>query len=76
YKACNDACKARMETVPGKDYILLPMWPTDLLFSQYSKSSPDARFKSSKEEEKKVAEDTGNESGNPTEMKDGEVPST
>ncbi|GJV47897.1 hypothetical protein Tco_1438109 [Tanacetum coccineum] len=24
-KACNDAGKARMETVPGKDYILLPM---------------------------------------------------
>ncbi|GJV15742.1 putative ribonuclease H-like domain-containing protein [Tanacetum coccineum] len=26
-KACDDACKARMETVPGKDYILLPLWP-------------------------------------------------
>ncbi|GJV85134.1 putative ribonuclease H-like domain-containing protein [Tanacetum coccineum] len=40
-KACNDASKARMETLPGKDYILLPMWPADLLFSQDSKSSPD-----------------------------------
>ncbi|GJX20310.1 putative ribonuclease H-like domain-containing protein [Tanacetum coccineum] len=40
-KACNDAGKARMETVPGKDYILLPMWPADLLFSQDSKSSLD-----------------------------------
>ncbi|GJY32112.1 ribonuclease H-like domain-containing protein [Tanacetum coccineum] len=39
-KACNDAGKARMETVPGKDYILLPMWPADPLFSQDSKSSP------------------------------------
>ncbi|GKB10610.1 ribonuclease H-like domain-containing protein [Tanacetum coccineum] len=26
-KACNDAGKARMEIVPGKDYILLPLWP-------------------------------------------------
>ncbi|GKF02758.1 ribonuclease H-like domain-containing protein, partial [Tanacetum coccineum] len=60
-KACNDAGKARMETVPGKDYILLPMWPTDPLFSQDSKSSPDAGFKPSGEEEKKDAEDLGNE---------------
>ncbi|GJX50400.1 putative ribonuclease H-like domain-containing protein [Tanacetum coccineum] len=67
-KACNDAGKARMETVPGKDYILLPMWPADPLFSQDSKSSPDAGFKPSGEEEKKDAEDPGN--------KDSEVPST
>ncbi|GKE56405.1 putative ribonuclease H-like domain-containing protein, partial [Tanacetum coccineum] len=39
-KACDNAGKARMETVPGKDYILLPIWP---------------------EEEKKNAEDPGNE---------------
>ncbi|GKA35493.1 putative ribonuclease H-like domain-containing protein [Tanacetum coccineum] len=75
-KACDDAGKARMETVPGKDYILLPMWPADLLFSQNSKESPDARFKPSGEEEKKDAEDLGNESGNQTEGKDSEVPST
>ncbi|GJU82225.1 putative ribonuclease H-like domain-containing protein [Tanacetum coccineum] len=75
-KACNDAGKARMETVPSKDYILLPMWPADPLFSQDSKSSPDAGFKPSGEEEKKDAEDPGNESGNPTEGKDSEVPST
>ncbi|GJT06649.1 ribonuclease H-like domain-containing protein [Tanacetum coccineum] len=67
-KACNDAGKARMETVPGKDYILLPMWPAYPLFSQDSKSSPDAGFKPSGEEEKKDAEDPGNE--------DSEVPST
>ncbi|GKD34809.1 putative ribonuclease H-like domain-containing protein, partial [Tanacetum coccineum] len=73
-KACNDAGKARMEIVPGKDYILLPMWPADLLFSQDSKSSPDAGFKPSGEEEKKDVEDPGNESGNPTEGKDSEVP--
>ncbi|GKB35890.1 putative ribonuclease H-like domain-containing protein [Tanacetum coccineum] len=28
-KACDDAGKARMETVSGKDYILLSMWPAD-----------------------------------------------
>ncbi|GKC67178.1 hypothetical protein Tco_1099776, partial [Tanacetum coccineum] len=60
-KACNDVGKARMETVPGKYYILLPMWPADLLFSQDSKSSPDVGFKPSREEEKKDAEDPGNE---------------
>ncbi|GJU41533.1 putative ribonuclease H-like domain-containing protein [Tanacetum coccineum] len=68
-EAVNTAlCKARMETEPGKDYILLPMWPTDPLFSQDSKSSPDAGFKPSGEEKKKDAEDPGNE--------DSEVPST
>ncbi|GJU75988.1 retrovirus-related pol polyprotein from transposon TNT 1-94 [Tanacetum coccineum] len=54
-KACNDAGKARMEIVPGKNYILLPMWPADPLFSQDSKSSPDVGFKPSGEEEKKDA---------------------
>ncbi|GJX09462.1 putative ribonuclease H-like domain-containing protein [Tanacetum coccineum] len=44
------------------------MWPADLLFSQNSKDFLDARFKPSGEEEKKDAEDLGNE--------DSEVPST
>ncbi|GKB61114.1 putative ribonuclease H-like domain-containing protein [Tanacetum coccineum] len=73
-KACNDAGKARMETVPGKDYILLPIWPVDSLFSQNSKDSPDAGFKPSGEEEKKDAEDPRNESENPTKGKDSESP--
>ncbi|GJX56118.1 putative ribonuclease H-like domain-containing protein [Tanacetum coccineum] len=73
-KACDDANKASMEIVPGKDYILLPVWPADPLFSQSSKDSSDARFKPSREEEKKDAEDPGKESGNPTERKDSEVP--
>ncbi|GJS85790.1 putative ribonuclease H-like domain-containing protein [Tanacetum coccineum] len=75
-KACDDAGKARMDIVPGKDYILLPMWPADLLFSQNSNDSLDAGFKPSREEEKKDAEDLGNESGNLTEGNDSEVPST
>ncbi|GKB41852.1 putative ribonuclease H-like domain-containing protein [Tanacetum coccineum] len=37
-KACDDVGKARMETVPGKDYILLPLWTADPPFSQSSKS--------------------------------------
>ncbi|GJT22278.1 retrovirus-related pol polyprotein from transposon TNT 1-94 [Tanacetum coccineum] len=62
-KACDDACKARMETVPGKDYILLPLWTADPLFSQSLKSSPDARFKPSGDDEKKVTEELGKEGG-------------
>ncbi|GKF82825.1 hypothetical protein Tco_0244481 [Tanacetum coccineum] len=67
-KACDNACKAIMETVPSKNYILLPVWPADPLFSQSSKDSPDAGFKPSREKEKKDAEDPWNE--------DNEVPST
>ncbi|GKC53518.1 putative ribonuclease H-like domain-containing protein, partial [Tanacetum coccineum] len=37
-KACDDVGKARMETVPGKDYILLLLWTADPPFSQSSKS--------------------------------------
>ncbi|GKB88952.1 putative ribonuclease H-like domain-containing protein, partial [Tanacetum coccineum] len=48
-----DTCKARMETIPGKDYILLPLWHANLPFSQNSKSSPDAEFKPSGDNEKK-----------------------
>ncbi|GJZ18634.1 putative ribonuclease H-like domain-containing protein [Tanacetum coccineum] len=52
-KACDDAGKARMEIVPGKDYILLPFLTQDPSFSSSSKDSPDAGFKPSGEEEKK-----------------------
>ncbi|GKD03882.1 hypothetical protein Tco_1178856, partial [Tanacetum coccineum] len=75
-KACDNAGKARMETIPGKDYILLPLSIQDPPFSSSSKDSPDAGFKPSGEEEKKDAEDPGNKSRNPTEGKDSEVPST
>ncbi|GKF02155.1 putative ribonuclease H-like domain-containing protein [Tanacetum coccineum] len=47
----------KIELVPGKDYILLPLWTVDPLFSQKSKSSPDAVFKPSSDDEKKVDED-------------------
>ncbi|GKF85767.1 hypothetical protein Tco_0253594 [Tanacetum coccineum] len=50
-KACDNTGKARMETVLGKYYILLLMWPADPLFSQNSKESPNVGFKPSGEEE-------------------------
>ncbi|GKB05222.1 ribonuclease H-like domain-containing protein [Tanacetum coccineum] len=69
-KACDDVSKSRMETVPGKDYILLPLWPFDPPFSQSSKSSPDVGFKPSGDDEKKVTEEPGKEDGDP--IKEGE----
>ncbi|GKF74187.1 hypothetical protein Tco_0220519, partial [Tanacetum coccineum] len=62
-KACDDAGKAIMETVLGKDYILLPLWTVDPPFSQSSKSSPDAGFKPSGDDEKKVTKESGEEGG-------------
>ncbi|GJX61306.1 putative ribonuclease H-like domain-containing protein [Tanacetum coccineum] len=66
-KVYDSTGKARVETVPGKEYILLPLWTQDPPFSSSSKDSPDAGFKPLGEEEKKDAEDLRNE--------DGEVPS-
>ncbi|GJZ16460.1 retrovirus-related pol polyprotein from transposon TNT 1-94 [Tanacetum coccineum] len=66
-KACDDADKDRVKTVPGKDYILIPLWTQDLPFSSSPKDSPNAGFKPSREEEKKDVEDPGNEGGNPNE---------
>ncbi|GJS25360.1 ribonuclease H-like domain-containing protein [Tanacetum coccineum] len=54
-KACDDAGKASMETIPGKDYILLPFLTQDPSFSYSSKDSPNAGFKPSGEKEKKGA---------------------
>ncbi|GKA74492.1 putative ribonuclease H-like domain-containing protein [Tanacetum coccineum] len=56
-RACDDAGKAGMEIVPGKDYILLPLWTNDPSFSQSSKSSQDDGSKPSSDDEKKVDED-------------------
>ncbi|GJT18061.1 putative ribonuclease H-like domain-containing protein [Tanacetum coccineum] len=65
-KACDDAGKARMETLPGKDYILLPLWTADPLNTQSLKSSPDAEFKPSRDNEKKFIEEPGKEGGDPS----------
>ncbi|GJU83640.1 putative ribonuclease H-like domain-containing protein [Tanacetum coccineum] len=69
-KACYDAGKARMETIPGKYYILLPLWLADLPFSQKSKSSPNDGFKPSEDNEKKVTEKPGKEGGDPSNKND------
>ncbi|GJW48891.1 putative ribonuclease H-like domain-containing protein [Tanacetum coccineum] len=75
-KACDDAGKARMETVPGKDYILLPLWTADPPFSQSSKSSPDDGSKPSSDDEKKVDEDPRKDSESIDQEKDDNVNST
>nr|GEY21228.1 hypothetical protein [Tanacetum cinerariifolium] len=54
------ADKDRVETVPDKDYILLPLWTQDPLFSSSSKDSLGDGFKPSREEEKKDAKDLRN----------------
>ncbi|GJW69253.1 putative ribonuclease H-like domain-containing protein [Tanacetum coccineum] len=59
-KSCDDTGKARMESVPSKDYILLPLWTVNPLFSQISKSSPNAGFKPSSDNGNKVDEDSRN----------------
>nr|GEX69303.1 retrovirus-related Pol polyprotein from transposon TNT 1-94 [Tanacetum cinerariifolium] len=61
-KTCDDAEKARMETILGKDYILLPLWTADLLISQESKSSQDDGFQPLSDDGKKVDEDLRQES--------------
>ncbi|GJX09406.1 putative ribonuclease H-like domain-containing protein [Tanacetum coccineum] len=60
-KACDSASKTSVETVAGKDYILLPLWTQDLSFSFSLKDSHDDGFKPSVEEEKKDNGDSGNE---------------
>ncbi|GKE57030.1 hypothetical protein Tco_1496215, partial [Tanacetum coccineum] len=60
-KASNDAGKTRVETVPGKYYILLPLWTANSLFSSPPKSSPNDGFKPSGDAEKEDTEDPRND---------------
>ncbi|GJZ76910.1 ribonuclease H-like domain-containing protein [Tanacetum coccineum] len=60
-KACDNVGKARVETIPGKDYILLPFLTQDPPYSSSLKDSPDAGFKPSGEEEMKDVEHLENE---------------
>ncbi|GKF81177.1 hypothetical protein Tco_0239779, partial [Tanacetum coccineum] len=55
-KSCDDAGKASMEIVPGKDYILLSLWTADPPCFQSSKSSPNDGSKPSSNDGKKVDE--------------------
>nr|GFA65283.1 hypothetical protein [Tanacetum cinerariifolium] len=67
-KACGNVGKTRVDTVPDKDYILLPLWTQDPIFSFSSKDSLGVRLKPSEGDEKKDAKDPRNE--------DNKVPST
>ncbi|GKC27946.1 ribonuclease H-like domain-containing protein, partial [Tanacetum coccineum] len=70
-KACDDAGKARLETILGKDYILLLLWTADTSFSQSTKNSPDDGFKPSGDDGKKVDENLREDSkGIDQEMED------
>ncbi|GKC04530.1 putative ribonuclease H-like domain-containing protein [Tanacetum coccineum] len=61
-KASDNAGQARKETEPVKIYILLPLWPADLPFSQDPKSSQDDESKPSSDDGKKVDEDSRKDS--------------
>nr|GEX90580.1 hypothetical protein [Tanacetum cinerariifolium] len=69
-KACDDACKAKMETVPEKDYILLPLWTADPPFSHSSKNSQDDAFQPSSDSGKKVDKVPRQDSEEITELED------
>nr|GEU44765.1 uncharacterized mitochondrial protein AtMg00810-like [Tanacetum cinerariifolium] len=56
-KAYDNECQARKEKEPVKDYILLPLWTVDPLFSKNPKSSQDDGFQPLSDSEKKVDED-------------------
>ncbi|GJW35425.1 putative ribonuclease H-like domain-containing protein [Tanacetum coccineum] len=75
-KACDDTGKASMEKVPGKDYILLPLWTADPPFSQSSKSSPNDGSKPSSDDGKKVDENLRKNSEYNYQEKEDDVNST
>nr|GEW02833.1 ribonuclease H-like domain-containing protein [Tanacetum cinerariifolium] len=60
-KASDNACQARKETEPIKDYILLPLWTADPPFSQVLKISHNGGFKPSCDDGKKVDENLSKE---------------
>ncbi|GJV41071.1 retrovirus-related pol polyprotein from transposon TNT 1-94 [Tanacetum coccineum] len=75
-KASNNACQARKETEPVKDYILLPLWIADPPYSQDLKSSHDDGSKPSSDDGKKVDEDPRKESECKDQEKEDNVNST
>nr|GEW83255.1 retrovirus-related Pol polyprotein from transposon TNT 1-94 [Tanacetum cinerariifolium] len=75
-KASDNAGQPRKETEPVKDYILLPLWTADPLFSQDPKSSYDDGSKPSSDDGKKVNEDLRKESECNDHKKEDNVDST
>ncbi|GJZ81445.1 retrovirus-related pol polyprotein from transposon TNT 1-94 [Tanacetum coccineum] len=61
-KASDNACQARKETEPVKDYIFLRLWTADPPYSQDPKSSHDDGSKPLSDDGKKVDEDPRKES--------------
>ncbi|GKC00241.1 reverse transcriptase domain-containing protein [Tanacetum coccineum] len=61
-KASDNTGQARKETKPVKNYILLPLWPTDPLYSQDPKSSQDDGSKPLSDDGKTVDEDSRKDS--------------
>ncbi|GJX85235.1 putative ribonuclease H-like domain-containing protein [Tanacetum coccineum] len=75
-KASVNASQARKEIEPGKDYILLLLWPADLPFSQGPKSSQDDGSKPSSDDVRKVDEDPRKESECEDQEKEDDVNNT
>ncbi|GJR67308.1 ribonuclease H-like domain-containing protein [Tanacetum coccineum] len=75
-KASDNACQARKETEPVKDYILLPLWTADPPYSQDPKSSHDDGSKPSSDDGKKVNEDPRKDSECNDQEKEDNVNST
>ncbi|GJV71643.1 putative ribonuclease H-like domain-containing protein [Tanacetum coccineum] len=75
-KASDNAGQARKETEPVKNYILLPLWPADLPYSQDPKSYQDDGSKPSSDDEKKVDEDSRKDSEGINQEKDDNVNNT
>ncbi|GKE89873.1 ribonuclease H-like domain-containing protein [Tanacetum coccineum] len=75
-KASDNACQARKETEPVKDYILLPLWTVDPPYSQDPKSSHNNGSKPSSVDGKKVDEDPRKDSECNDQKKEDHVNST
>ncbi|GJV33727.1 putative ribonuclease H-like domain-containing protein [Tanacetum coccineum] len=74
--ASDNAGQARKETEPVKDYILLPLWTTDLPYSQDPKIYHDDGSKPSSDDGKKVDEDRRKDSECNDQEKEDNVNST
>ncbi|GJZ43953.1 hypothetical protein Tco_0591208 [Tanacetum coccineum] len=75
-KVFDDTGKARMETVLGKDYILLPLWTDNPPFFQSSKSPSNDGSKLSSDDEKKVDKDPRKDNESNDQEKEDNVNST
>ncbi|GJW51749.1 putative ribonuclease H-like domain-containing protein [Tanacetum coccineum] len=74
--ASDNACQARKETEPVKNYIFLPLWLADPPYSQDPKSSQDDGSKPSSDDGKKVNEDSRKDSEGIDQEKEDNVNST